>query len=1026
MIEFFLDRSRLNYVMALFLLIAGIYSYLVIPKEIFPTMNLDKIMISGSYAGASADNLDKIAVTNIEDEIKNISGITKVESSIKSGMFSMVITLKERADKDDILREIKDSISKVKRDFPSDMDEPIATHLEGKIPLMQVSIASGKLGKDELLSIAKDIKTKLSKIEHLTDIALYGESDKEIKIELNTKKIDAYNLSKNGVISAISNLSYIYPIGKIEERGKHLFLSTTYGKVGESEYENSFLSVEGKRIRLKDIAKVSIGYPEGDTISSFNGENSFNINISKDEEGNSIELSRVVKNMLNDLESELQYVSIKPYSDTSVYIENRLNTVISNIALGFLLVSILMYFLINGRISIVVAAGIPFSFVIGLIFFNLSGNTINMVSLLGALIAIGVLVDDAIIVSENIQRHIEEGMPPKEAALTGAKEVIMPVVMATLTTMFAFIPMLLLSGEMGQFIKMIPIAISILIIASLIESFFFLPTHAKHLLKKESKTLSWDKVNNLYKKIINRLLIHKNITLIFFLIFIPLATVFGFKALKFQFFPPFDSTTIYINGKFDPSIKLEETHELVKEIERALLERKEELFIKSTTAVSGFRMSGSDNDGESAQNVFVIFVELYESIGENIVDKYITPILSFDFENEEKIRDVKTFELESRIKALLSGFKERLDLEELNIEGQRAGVVKKDIEIKLKSNDDELLNQNIALLREELSKIEGVVNIGDDAKIGIPELKIEINQYGESLGISEAYLAKFLSSLYLSSSKAKTFDDSGIVEIVTESINKDSFENFKDINIMLEDGKVVRVIDVINLKEVVSFEKIIKENGEKQKSLFGFVEAGSITSMEVIEKLKPTIEKIASKKGIEVTLGGEQEQTERMKNDMLVASIIALFLMFLSLLFMFDSFKYTFMILSIIPFSLLGVAIGHAIMGLNLTMPSIIGILGLAGVVINDGIVMLEFIRSAKTKEELLKRAAIRVRPIVLTSITTLVGLSTLIFFPSGQAKMLQPLAVSLGFGLAWGTILTLFYLPTLYAVVNKINHKDE
>ncbi len=983
-------------------------------------MALDKISVSGGYAGASPDNLDKMAVSNIEDEIKNISGISEVESTIRSGAFSIVVTLKKNTDKNEVLNKIKDALSLVKSDLPSDMNEPNAMHVESKIPLMQVAISSDSLSHDALIEVAKDIKRKLSRIENLTDVVLYGESDKEIKILVDSKKIDAYGVAKSGVMDAISSLSYIFPIGKIEELGNHMFVSTTYGKASREEFMETLITVGGKRLRIGDIADVIIGYPKGETISSFNGKNSLNINISKDTGGNAIVLSKKVKEILKKYEKEYQDISIDSYSDTSVYIKNRLNTVISNISLGFLLVTISMYFLINGRISIVVAAGIPFSFIIGLIFFEFSGNSINMISLLGALIAVGVLVDDAIIVSENIQRHIEEGMDTLDAAVLGTKEVAVPVIMATLTTMFAFVPMLLMSGEMGEFIKMIPVAVCILIVASLIESFFFLPLHAKHLMKKDSHTLSWEKANALYRRIISKLIHFKKSSLAFFLIVIPLLTILGFKMSKFQFFPPFDSTMIYVNGKFDVNQKVEDTSVRVEEISKLILSHKEEFFIKSVSAVSGFSMGGGEPVGENGSNLFVLFVELYEPKGENIVERYITPVLSFNFDNEEKIRTSKTFELEKKIKELVAPFKAKYAMEELNVESQRAGVVNRDIEIKLISNNDEKLLGSIKHLKEELGKIEGVTNIGDDARIGIPELKIKLNNYGESLGLTEAHVARTISSFLLSSAKAKSYDQSGIVEIITEDENKDKLDYLKGFTLTLGDGRKVLLEEIATLSKEENFEKIAKENGEKQKSVFAFVEADKITALEVLKKLEPILKEI-SDSGITVKQGGEKEQTEQLRHDMMVASVIALFLMFLSLLFMFGNFGNVFMILSVIPFSFLGVVYGHFLMGLNLTMPSIIGILGLAGVVINDGIVMLEFIRKVTNGEELLRRASIRLRPIILTSITTLIGLSTLIFFPSGQAKILQPLAVSLGFGLAWGTVLNLLYLPVLFAVVKKI-----
>lgn len=1019
-IKFFLDRARLNYTFALFLFLAGIYSWNILPKEIFPPFELDKLMISGAYSGASADTLDKMAVTDIEDEVKSISGITKVDSTIRSGVFNMILTLEKNSDKTDIYNKVKDAVSTVIPNLPSDMTDPSVTSMTHKFPLMQVSISSEKLNKEELLNVAKEIKSKLARIENLTDIAIYGESDTEVKIRLDSRKIEAYALDNKSVISAIAGISYIFPLGKIEQQGEHLFMTTTFGKGSQEEYLNTLLTIGNKRIYLRDIAHVQIEHGDSDTRSTFDGHPSFTMNLSKDAEGNAITLAKDVKNLLKQYEQEEVDVVIESFSDTSIYIRNRLNTVTSNIFFGFILVTLSMFLLINKRISIVVAAGIPFSFIIGLIFFQFTGYSINMMSLLGALIAIGVLVDDAIIVAENIQRHIEEGMPPREAAIVGTKEVAMPVIMATLTTMFAFMPMLMMEGEMGQFIKMIPVAVIILILASLVESFFFLPLHSRHLLRPHTPTLSWNPMQQRYINFLRRLIHHKRLSLAFFLVFIPAMTVFGFMHSKFQFFPSFDSTEIYITGKLNINNSIDDTFESVKKIEQEVLKHKDELYLDHTSAVAGFKFEQSTG-GENGDHVFSIFVPLKEPIEDNFIERYITPVLTFDFDRSDRIRPMKSFEVETKLREYLKEIPKTYHTEEFSVDAARAGLIQWDIDIALLSNSGEKIRMAIDELQNAMKKIEGVTKVSDDAKEGVREIKLKINRYGEQLGLNEGTIASLLSDYFLFAKRAQSFDSEGIVEIKTEDINKDRITTLENFTIALSDGGKVQLKDVVELEYTNTYEKIIKKDGEREKSVFANVDPKIVTSLEVLKKLEPIFEKLRSE-GITINLGGEQEKNEQLMHDMMVASTIALFLMFLALLFMFDSFKHALMILSIIPFSFLGVVAGHHIMGMNLTMPSIIGILGLAGVVINDGIVMLSFIRNTHEPEMLFKRASQRLRPVVLTSITTLLGLSTLIFFPSGQAKILQPLAIALGFGLAWGTVLNLIYLPTLYAVVNRVH----
>jgi len=299
-------------------------------------------------------------------------------------------------------------------------------------------------------------------------------------------------------------------------------------------------------------------------------------------------------------------------------------------------------------------------------------------------------------------------------------------------------------------------------------------------------------------------------------------------------------------------------------------------------------------------------------------------------------------------------------------------------------------------------------------------MKLKTTPYGERLGIDEGTLARVLGEYFLESSRAKGFDEQGFLDIILKEKNHNSLEHLYDFKLSLDSGKYVALRDVVEFVEVENYEKMFKKDGKKRWMVFSDVDS-PVTPTEVLKALNPTLEAIRAEGLVEIGFGGEKEQNDQLAREMGIASAIALFLIFVTLLVMFDSYRLAFIILSVVPFSLFGVVAGHTLMGMDFSMPSMIGALGLAGVVINDGIIMLDFIRKTTTLEALLARAKLRLRPIILTSITTLVGLSTLIFFPSGQAVILQPLAVSLGFGLLWGTFLNLVYLPTLYAFVSKV-----
>lgn len=1006
------------------LFLAGAYSYVVMPKEIFPPLALDKITILGSYPGASPTMLDQLAVTPIEDEVSTISHLRSVQSTVGFGAFYIILELERTADKIDTLQKAKDAIALVKPDLPTDMTEPSARFYEFSIPLILVNIASDKYTIDEIITIAKDFKTKLSQIPNLTDISIYGEGDQQMKIMLDSKKLEAFGLSLESVSSAISSISSIFPIGKIEDSKNHLFVSTKNGPKTPDELLDTILKIDGKKLYLRDIATVTKGYSQEDTRSSFNGQKSISINIAKAEEGNAIELAKKVKAMVAQLAKEHPDLSIGTFSDTSIYIKNRLDTVVSNILFGLILVGLVMHLLVNARISLVVTIGVPTSFIVALLFMDVAGYSINMMTLLGALIAIGVIVDDAIIVAENIQRHIEDGFSPKEAAIKGTKEVIAPVMTASLTTIFAFLPMLIISGEMGEFIKLIPIAITVLIAASILESFIFLPIHANHLLKPKSKEVDWSRVNNIYEKMVKTLIKYRKTTLFTFWFLVPLLIAWGIMANQFKIFPAFDGDQMNISAKLPTDTTLEESFKIAQDLEGEILRLKDKYSIASVTSITGFRMN-SKGEGENGDNLFHIFVDLKRAKPDNFVSKYITPILLFDFESWSYERDMKSYDIEPQLRADLEAFMSKYETQDFEVKGPNSGVVSMPIELFVYGNDDLKIEKAINKIKDALRNIEGTNTIGDDANKGAREIKLKINSYGQKLGVTEGMLTQRLSNYFLESTRAKGFDSEGLVEIILQDSKKDSFERLKTFPIRLDNGQSVALEDVVEFVQEQNYEKLYKKDGRKRWMVFANVEPEVAPSV-VLKQLEPTLKAVQEEFGIEVGYGGEKEQNDQLLHEMTIASLIAIFLIFVSLLVMFDSYKLSLMVISVVPFSFLGVVLGHFVMGIDFSMPSAIGALGLAGVVINDGIIMLDFIRKANNVEAIMQKAKLRLRPIILTSITTLVGLSTLIFFPSGQAVVLQPLAISLGFGLLWGTFLNLAYLPTLYAFSVSAKEKKD
>jgi len=1021
LLRFFVENSRLNYFLFIIIFLTGAVLYTKTPKEIFPSFELDMVSVNGHYAGASIDMLNKMAVKEIEQELKNIDGIDKMATIISAGKFNIILELEKRVDKYNTAEKVKNAIALTKQYLPGDMDEPVVNVLEVKRDLMRVAVSSKKASHAALIEAANRLKEKVSALRNISEVTIYGDSDKYYDIHLDTQKIRAYGLDENSVVAALTGLSYIFPIGLIEESdAKHFYLSTYNGPKDAHKMLQSQLDIAGKRLYLKDIATVSKRYEDSATIFSIDTQHAVDVSIKQSDKGNALKLAEEIRKIVTALNQNSKNIHYTIHNDRSEKIKDRLNIVISNILLGLILISLLVGLLINKRMSFVITLGIPTSFVMGVIYLYLAGYTINMISLVGVLIALGIIVDDAIVVSENIQQHIEEGMEPKEAAIQGAKEMFKPVTIASLTTLFAFIPALMMSGNMGEVIKLIPIAVSVLVLASLIESFLFLPIHAAHLLNKKQKTTSWERANQIYSKLIHKLMHYRKTFLTLFLIIVPLLIIIGVKSSKFQMFPKFDASTIRITLKANVNTTTEETMQYLKSIEKDLYAHKEEFYIDHVGSVAGWRRDTAGNS-ETYPYVGNIDIELQKLKAQNFVDHFITPALSLYYDSEGRTREKKSSVISEELRAFLKkqDYKKHFGLSDLAIVERKVGPIKSDLKIGLISDESQKIMEYAQKIEEKLSSLRGIVSVNDAMHYGVDEIKIKINSYGESLGLNEKKLGTLLSNFYLEKRIGFAFDSNDLLELKVRSSQKDSLETLKRFQVRLNNGSSVSLEDIADFNIKRSFEKIIKDNGLTNFYIYANVNSKILTATEAIEAINPILKK-AEKERIKIIFKGEEEKKKELKHDMMLASAMAMLLIMLSLLYLFNSFRETFMMMSVIPFAFLGVLIGHFVMGLNLSMPSIIGMLGLSGVVINDGIIMLMNLKKAKDLEGIYYYASKRFRPIILTSVTTLIGLSSLVFFPTGQAAIFQPMAIALAFGLAWGTVLNLLYLPALYTIANQ------
>ena len=586
----------------------------------------------------------------------------------------------------------------------------------------------------------------------------------------------------------------------------------------------------------------------------------------KNEKANAIKLVEKVKQEVANYNAQYKDVEIETFYDTSILIKNRLNTVISGIMFGLLLVSIAIYILINKRVAFIVVLGIPTAILMGVVFLSFTSYSINMITLIGALLIIGILVDDAVIIAENIQRHIAQGEDKLQSAIDGTKEVLVPVLASSLTTVFAFIPMLMLTGEIGEFLKMIPVAVVVLIIASLIESFVFLPIHGLHTLSSNDKELDWSRANALYKKCLEFILHHKKTFVFTFATSITILTVLLISNMRYQMFPDFDADRFFIKGKFNVNHTVEEVYEKTKVIEQNLLAFKEELGLKNISYTVGLRTDNQE-EVEIKPSVFQFNIEVQERLPQNFVDGYITPIFSFNGQNEERTREKSLDEIVLYLTQHFKNFQPD-GLIEFAVKKEGAGITANDIEILLSTHDQKLLTQTIASLKSELKSIDGIIFVDDTAKKGIKELKVSVNAYGQSLGFTEAGIASVLSSSYLKAAQVKGLDEQGIVEFITYDQNKNDFRQLESFEIQVPNSsQQVSLSEIATFEYFTNFDSLYKRNGVNIKSVVANVNNKIITSSEVLKLIDEKLNTI-KENGVEVILLGEEEQNKQMAQEL--------------------------------------------------------------------------------------------------------------------------------------------------------------
>jgi len=1020
-VSFFITRRPLVHALTMLVIVMGVLSYLSLPQEIFPPITTNKVEIRAAYPGTSPDTFDDIITSRIEDGVEDLEGIELVESVTYEGSCLVTLTLEPDTDIEDLLFRVRDALDMIKSDFPEDMDDPSVHRVIKKYPLLTLSIS----GADQwtLQSCAEKVQKRIQKIPNISSAVINGEADPEIHIYLDNDKLTALGIETPSVIRQIRAMVNNRPLGIIKAEDNHTFITTQGGPKEPRTWEETILHIGTKKLYLGRVAEIKKELSEVKTLSHFNGKRNISLTIFKTEQGSSIDLSEKIKESIKEWEQEFNGLKFDVYSDLSVYIKNRLNTVKSSAVVGLILVTISLYLFLNRAVAIAVMLGLPTAFLISFIYLAAQGKTINMLSLFSFLMALGMVVDDAIVVGENIFRHLESGLDRISAAIKGASEVFWPVSAATFTTVAAFLPLLMIRGEIGIFLAIIPVFVSTVLIASLAEAFAILPVHAVELFRGRSNgqgfLSNWEKVQNLYKKILQWCLHHRRMVLVasVAIFILSLATVKLF--MGFTLLPDFDTDQIYIRGKLGAQHGLFETEKVVSEIEEIVFNSVSKKDLESIATHIGTSFNDK-MEFDFGEDLFQIFINLNKPKPQNFLEKWIYPVIMFG-SYEGGTREHEASEIVHELQPKLS----HISIERLEVTKPKAGIVRADVEIGIlvPTGQDGTRQALTAVqrLQDRLKQIKGVYNVQDDYDPGKKEIELKINKRGRELGFTEGYLASVLANYYLNPKLVRimkhTTED---MEVKTYISGRDDLNKFYNIKVIVPGTKQAVFLSEVTEPSIRHGQaRIWKENGIRQITITASLDKDVITSGTLMEKIRPVLDQI-ERSGIDVEIRGEEKVAGETLQDLLKAAIVAIFGIFIVLLLQFNSVRDALAVLAAAPLSFTGVVAGHLLMGHHLTIPSLLGFIGLAGVAVNDAIIMIDFLnRHQESRTDLKSLAAIaslRLRPIILTSVTTIASLIPLIFFATGQAMILSPMATSFGFGLLAATFINLFVIPVAYA----------
>ena len=1006
-----------------FLIVVGLIQIFTIKKEVMPEFDLDIITITVPYRGATPEDIEESICMKIEEKIAGIEGIKKISSTAFQGYGTVYVELESDANKYQVYNDIKSAIDEINT-FPKEADKPIIKFMENKKQVLNV-VVYGDTDEISLKRIAEKLKNEISTLKNVTLVDLAGTKPYEISIYVDEKTLRKYHLSLTRISEIIRRNCLDLPGGVIKTKNNELLVRTVGKRYTKYDFEKIpvIKNSNGVYITLGEIATVKDAFEDIDLLSEFNGKRAVFIRVFRSGNQSVLKISKEVKDFVEKIKKTLPSgIQIKIWQDDTKYLKDRISLLLKNAKYGLILVLASLALFLDLRLAFWVASGMVVAFLGSFVFLSNFNVSINMISLFAFILCLGIVVDDAIVIGEKVFQYIEEGLDAERASIKGTLDMYKPVFFSVATTLAAFYPLMIIPGVIGKFIITIPKVVFAVLSISYLESVIILPVHLSTVkyhkksfysfLSNKSSKLMKKFIENVYLPFLAHVLNFRYVYVALSIsIFMIVLSYWLSGRLRFNFFPKVESDIVVASLTMNEGTPFKVTKKYGKMIERKAFELKREYsVIKNINLIVG------------AQPFTKVMRHGGVQIGSPSFGGNLAEVV-MDLESSEK-RNISAKEIANRWRELVGeipGAKSLIYSSALFSAGNA-------IEVNLISDDYNILKKACEELKSILREYPGVYDIRDTFYEGKNEIKIKLTPQGHMLGFNIYDVAREIRAAFYGDEAVRIQrkkDDVRVLVKFPEKL-KDTIYSLENMRLFTKEGKEVPFFAVAEYEIKKATSIITREDRERVVKVIADVDENVISADRVLFDLdKRILPKLRDKYfGLKYSLVGEHKEEVDTMNSLKIGTFIALFMIYALMAIPFKSYTQPLIIMIVIPFGLVGAILGHIFFGYHLSLMSLLGIVALSGVVVNDSLIMVYSINESKERnlnKKILETARTRFRPVILTTITTFLGLLPLIMEKSLQAKFLIPMAISLGFGIMFATLITLFIIPIVYYILEDI-----